>query len=196
MNFSKVSNEDLYQMCLRGDEPAWGFLYNYVRFFVRKLGWDLHESLEDITQGILGHLLEKGIDQLKEQAAFRGYVKRVAVNYILDNEKKKRVKTVSLNDDCDDSETPPIQPVSPGPGPEEQKMGAELGAALTRAINSLAQSCQEVLEAYIDYKMGVYKDYQSLAAALGKAVGTVSSQVKRCIDQLRMHQPLREWLEC
>lgn len=107
MNFSQTSCQDLYQMCLRGDEAAWAYLYNYVLSIARSPRFRLRETPEDIAQSIVCHLLEKGIDRLKDSRAFRAYVRRVSVNLILDSFKRKVVYTQSLDGTPDEKKAPP-----------------------------------------------------------------------------------------
>jgi hypothetical protein len=43
--------------------------------------------------------------------------------------------------------------------------------------------------------MGVYESYKAMATKIGKSIGTLSSQVKRCLDVLRQAGSIRAWLE-
>jgi RNA polymerase sigma factor (sigma-70 family) len=195
MNFSEVSNPDLYQMCFRGDESAWGYLYNYVLKITRSPRFRLRETPEDMAQSIICHLLDKGIDRLKDHRAFRAYVRRVSVNLIIDSFKKKILNTLSLDAQDTDEKATPIEPVSGKPGPEDVALGTGLVEILQKELKNLPEKCRGVLDLYIDYKMGQYKSYKALAEKVGKTIGTLSSQVKRCLDMLRKAEPLRLWLE-
>lgn len=181
-------------MCLRGDEAAWAYLYNYVLSIARSPRFRLREAPEDIAQSIVCHLLEKGIDRLKDSRAFRAYIRRVSVNLILDSFKRKMLYTQSL-DSTPDEKKAPLEPVSHNPGPEDVALGVDLARTLQSEMARLPDNCRAVLNHYIDYKMGQYKSYKALAAKIGRSIGTLSSQVKRCLDVLRRAEPIRLWLE-
>lgn len=181
-------------MCLRGDEAAWAYLYNYVLSIARSPRFRLRETPEDMAQSIVCHLLEKGIDRLKDSRAFRAYVRRVSVNLILDSFKRKMLYTQSL-DGTPDEQKAPLEPVSHNPGPEDVALGVDFARILQAEMARLPDNCQAVLNHYIDYKMGQYESYKALAAKIGKSIGTLSSQVKRCMDVLRQAEPIRLWLE-
>jgi RNA polymerase sigma factor (sigma-70 family) len=194
MNFSAVTNQDLYQMCLRGDESAWGYLYNYVLTIARSPRFRLREAPEDMAQSIVCHLLDKGIDRLQDHRAFRSFVRRVAVNLILDSFKKKDLNALSLDAQTDDACGPRSNPASGHPGPEDMTMGVDLVDTLREEMEKLPEKCRDVLNHYVDYKLGRYGSYKELAAKIGKSIGTLSSQVKRCLDILRAARPLKVWL--
>jgi hypothetical protein len=69
MNVSQLGCQDLYGMCLRGDESAWAYIYNYVLTIARSPRFRLREAPEDMAQSIVCHLLEKGIDRLHDHRA-------------------------------------------------------------------------------------------------------------------------------
>ena len=195
MDFRQVTNEDLYQMCLRGDEPAWEYVYRYVLAIARSPRWRLRDTPEDMAQDIVGHLLTKGIETVKKQGAFRGFIKRVAVNKILDSVKGRAVYFETLDAaDCDDGPIVPT-PQALDPGPDQMVYGNELLRAIQEALNDMSQLCREALGAYVDYKMGQYENYKVLAQEFGRSIGTLSSQIKRCLDELRQVGVIKEWLE-
>jgi len=195
MNFSQISNKDLYQMCLRGEESAWEYVYNYVLMISRSPRWRLRDTPEDMAQSIVCHLLKKGIDQVRDQNAFRSFIKTVAVNFILDSFKKNYVKAGSLDSSDYNEGRSDFDVKSGNPGPEDLALEKELNRVLHQAIYSLSKKCQPILEAYIEYKKGRYKSYKVLAEKFGKTIGTLSSQIKRCLDLLRLNDEIRLWLE-
>lgn len=195
MNFTKITNEDLYQMCLRGDESAWEYVYNYVLVIARSPRWYLQDTPEDMAQSIVCHLLSKGIEQVRKQSAFRAYIKRVAVNLILDSFRKKKIVSRSLDSSDYSDNQPYFDPPSNNPGPEEMTFGKEFLQKINSAMRDLSENCRDTLYAYIDYKMGGCDSYKTLADKLGKSIGTLSSLIKRCLDKLRMVEEIRVWLK-
>lgn len=194
IEFSSLSNEDLYNQCMRGDEQAWQYVYNYILLLCRKNHWDRSEAPEDTAQSVISHLLTKGIDQVREIAAFRGFIRMVTLNFIKDQARKKKLATISIHrDERDDN--PGIEPISRAPGPEQQLMSEGLLASFSEAVEQMTDTCRSILGGYIQFKLGVYEDYQSLAQAFELTVSTYSSRVKRCLDQLRQHDEIGNWLE-
>jgi hypothetical protein len=123
MNVSQLGCQDLYGMCLRGDESAWAYIYNYVLTIARSPRFRLREAPEDMAQSIVCHLLEKGIDRLHDHRAFRGYVRRVSINLILDSLKRKIPYTMSLDIPPGGDRASLPDPVSDNPGPEDMTLG-------------------------------------------------------------------------
>ena len=195
MNFKDITNEDLYYMCVRGEESAWDYVQRYVLTIAKSPKWQLRESPEDTAQGIVCHLLTKGLEKVNQPKAFRGFIARVAVNFILDKLKGTRVFFESIDAAAADDDRPPLDIEADNPGPEELVLGDGLVLTLKRAIESLSSRCHEVLTAYVDYKNGLYDSYRELAAACGRSIGTLSSQIKRCLDELRQDADIKAWLE-
>ncbi len=195
MNYARIDSEELYEHCLRGDEGAWGYVYNYVLAIARSPRWNLNDPLEDVAQSVVCHLLGKGLDRVRERKAFRAYVRRMAVNLILDTLKRKQVWTRPLEGTKEGGEPLCRDPQSPEPDPEEATLGGHLSRALERGLESLSEACREVLEAYVDYKLGVFDSYRALADHFGRTVGTLSSTIKRCLDRLRDMPEVKTWLQ-
>jgi RNA polymerase sigma factor (sigma-70 family) len=195
MKFSDISNEELYQMCLQGNEGAWRYVFNYVLAVARSPKWRLRDTPEDLAQGIVCRLLER-IDRVREPKAFRGFIRQVAVHFVLDHVRGLRpgLESLDARDPGDDRREVP-EPVSENPGPEDLVLGSSLLQTLQRAVERLAPRCRKAVSAYMDYKAGVYASYKALAKALGKSIGTLSAQIKRCLDELRRVDGIRQWLE-
>ena len=188
--------EALYHACLRGDMDAWKYVYGYVAKIVRSSRWYLsdRQALDDLAQEIVCHLLDKGLDKVQEPAAFKGYIRRVAINRILDGFRKKLVKTMSIDIDPGD-DRPVIELVCPRPGPVTLTRQRCLLETINKAIDTLSEKCKSTLNGYIAYKRGDYQDYATLAGKLQVSVGTLSSRVNRCLAELRQISTVKYWLE-
>ena len=186
---------DLYNGCLRGDEDAWEIVYNFVLKITTYKYKNPRVSPKDMAQDIVCHLLAKGIDQVKEPEKFHGFVKRVAVNRILDSLKKHIPPSMSL-DFQNDSRRPSWEPASPTPGPVALTMERNLLEIIEKGLFSLSQKCAESLKEYIAYKRdGKYADYAALAIKMNLKVSTLSSRVTRCLEQLSEIPEIKNWLE-
>jgi RNA polymerase sigma factor (sigma-70 family) len=186
---------NLYQRCLRGDEDAWEYIHNFVHFIVGRKCRTLRFNIDDMAQEIVYHLLNKGIDSVKNPAAFCGYIKKVTTNYICDRFRKKILFTVSLDNRYDD-DRPVWEPASPAPGPLALTMERNLSELIDKGIALLSQKCQEALNGYIAWKKdGKYADYEDLARSMGLKVSTLSSRVTRCLEKLINIPEIHNWLE-
>jgi RNA polymerase sigma factor (sigma-70 family) len=190
--FSRISGEDLHDMCVRGDESAWRYLYNYVVKILRAGQWRLPVEVEDMAQQILCHLLAGSIDKVKHKHAFRAFVRRVAVNQVLDTLKKKRLMVVSYDREDVHREKIFACAAPAGPGPEEAAMGNCAAGSIEKALARLSDGCREVLSAYIDYKLGMIENYQALARQFGETMGTISSRINRCLGKLKQMPEIRQ----
>jgi len=195
LSFSKVPSEDLYGMCLAGEESAWKYVYNYVLSIARWPRWSLRESPEDLAQRIVLFLLETGLAQAREPKAFRGFVRRVAVNKILDHLKSPRPVCVPIGqpDGQDTGPGCPVDPPSDGPALEDHVSMVDLTGAISRALLGLPKYCRRVVPQYFRYRLGLYESYTELARSLGSSVGTVSGQVRRCLNLLAQSRELADW---
>ena len=195
MNFKEISNSDLHQMCLRGDESAWTYIYNYSLCIARNPRWRLRDSPEDTAQGIVCHLLGKGIDQVKDPNAFRGFVGTLARNFILDSFKKRELPCKSLNGGLHEDDDRVHDPKSHAPGPEELAFENSLLQIIDDGLATLSEQCRNALNGYIDYKMGLYESYGALAQKFQVEVGTLSSKITRCLKQLKQVKTIKAWME-
>jgi len=79
----KKKGLDCLEMCLRGEEEAWAYVYNMVLGICRWPRWNLRDSAEDLAQAIVLFLLEKGLKECREKPSFRAFVRKVAfIRYI------------------------------------------------------------------------------------------------------------------
>ncbi|MFH2093546.1 MAG: sigma-70 family RNA polymerase sigma factor [Pseudomonadota bacterium] len=185
LDYSTLPNEDLYQLCLRGDDTAWRYLYNYVLKITRSKQWQLRVDPEDMAQGIICHLLSGAINKLKDHGAFRAFVRTVSRNKILDSFKKKQIPVTSYNSDNAPVEQIFFDPSSEHSSPEHVLIGNCAADRITNTLKALSDKCQTVLDAYIDYQLGLVENYQVLAKKLGEPVGTISSRINRCLKTLK-----------
>jgi len=195
INYSEVSNEDLYEMCIQGNDMAWHYLYNYVRKIIRSKGLRLLEDPEDMAQNIICHLLSGAIDKVKEKQAFRSFVKTVAVNKVLDSFKKKQVSTFSY--DAEDAFTEQIffEDGTNNPGAEERMISNSTAKIIHNALKTLSDKCEMILSGYIEYKMGIIENYKVLAQNFGETIGTISSRINRCLEKLKNQADIKKILD-
>ena len=193
-----VDSKVLYNGCLKMDMDAWNYVYRIVYGTVNKYTSPWHladaDARKDMVQDIVCHLLDKGLDQVREPEKFTGYIRRVTVNRLFDRFRKRCLRTVSI-DICNDDDRPGIEPACPRPGPEALAGTRRLLESISLSIFSLSEMCSKTLKGYVAYKQGDYRDYATLAGQFQVSVGTFSSRVNRCLAELRQVPEIKNWLE-
>jgi RNA polymerase sigma factor (sigma-70 family) len=193
IDFNAIPDADLYGMCIQGDEGAWRYMYNYILTICRWSKWDLHEEPEEMAQGITLHLIEKAIGKVKEKNKFRNFVKTVSINKIKDSFKTFRPEA-SLDDTRRNKKGEEFIPehMDPKPLHDISLMNLEIVSVIESAIKQLSHDCQKVVNEYLNYKMGLHKDYKELSNVLKMPVPTVSAKVRRCLDKLIKFKEIKE----
>ena len=195
MDFSRIDNEDLHDMCRQGDELAWAYVYNYVCVITRSWRWELQDTPEDMAQDIVCKLIDRALARLKEPKKFRSFIRTVTKHHIIDHLRRKGIVIWMGSMPARDSSAGVLDPPSPNPGPERTTYGRQVFDAFKNGLDNLSGECQAVLTGYAEYKCGLFRDMQELADHFGKSVGTISSRIKRCLDKLRKIEAIEEWLD-
>ena len=179
-----ISDEDLYEMCIQGDEDAWQYVYNYILIICKWGKWDLRDEPEELAQQITLHLLEKGLKKAREKMKFRNFIKVMTINKIKDS--FKGTIMTSLEETVKNKKGEEFVPehTHPQKTHDISIMNIQMVVVVREAITKLSQECQRVVNEYLNYKMGEYKDYTELSRVLGMPVPTISSLVRRCLDKL------------
>jgi len=196
INYQALPAEDLHQMCLRGDQGAWTFIYNYVLAICRWKKWNLRDDPQDLAQAIVIHLIEKGIDNLRDEKAFLAFVKRLAVNHILDSFKTPNPRMCSLDQPQKDGKGDEYNEEYPDPKSslEQEAELREMIEVIDRYFCRIPKYCRSVLTCYFQMKLGLYQDYQEISRVLKSPVGTISAQVRRCLNAFIRIKEIRELL--
>lgn len=194
IDYSAVLDEDLYGMCVVGDEGAWCYLYNYILIICRWRKWGLRLEPEDLAQQIVLHLIEKALKKVKERSKFRNFVKVMAINKIKDSFKSSTSREESIEKSIkkENGETFTPEFADPRPLHEKVVMNLEIVSIIDAAILKLPESCQKVVREYLKLKMGFYKDYEELSKVLRMHIPTISSKVRRCLNKLLSFKEIRE----
>jgi RNA polymerase sigma-70 factor (ECF subfamily) len=132
------------------------------------------EDAEDACQEVLLKLL-RAAPVLSPQTSLRAWLRRVCVNYCLDQRRRRRPA----------SETVSAESVSiehPGPSPQEAAREAALRDALTRALCQLPQKQRAV---FVLRHFGGCS-LQEISQLLGCAEGTVKAHLSRAVARLRV----------
>ena len=80
IDFNRVPDEDLYGMCMNGDEGAWQYMYNFILTICRWDKWNLRDEPEDLAQEITTYLIEKALIKVANKNKFKNFVKVMTIN--------------------------------------------------------------------------------------------------------------------
>lgn len=185
IDFKAVSDEDLYGMCIQGDEDAWRYVYNYILTICKWKKWDLRNDAEEIAQDIITHFIEKAIKKVREKTKFRNFVKVIAINKIKDSFKGMKSDD-SLEAPQKNKQGEEFVPEYRDRAPlrDNVLVGLETVFIIDLAVKKLSETCQKVVTEYFNFKLGLYKDYKELSKVLKMPVPTISSSVRRCLNKL------------
>ena len=186
----QVSDRELYLRCCQGDEEAWGYLYGYVLSVARWPQWGLSGSAEDVAQAVLVQLMEKGLAMVRSADAFRSFVKRATINRVHDHHRAAEVRLRHRGRPPGAEERPEDDPVAGrpdrrGPTVESKVLAGRDLARWSPLIEGLPDYCKGVIQAYMEYKLGLLESYREIAERLGRPLNTVSVQIKRCLEHFR-----------
>lgn len=182
---------DLISRCRRGDAEAWDVLfdkfYGVVTRFVFQLSPDFsHEDAEEIAQATFLAVI-RNLSSFRGQSAFQTWLLRVASNKAMDFREKARAAKRGGNvahipiHSSNNSETLPIDPPSPRPGPDQLLMATESFQLIRQALDGIGEPCREIIE------LRYYGDlsYEEIARELNLNPKTVSSRLSKCLGRLQ-----------
>lgn len=199
MNWSQLKCQDLYVLCLRGDEAAWGYLYNYILKISAALGGPKNDGARDEAHSIVVKLLNRGLQRVNRPQAFRAYVRTAIQNHFKDKWRCRSPRTTSLTAGDPKDGSGALDLPSSYPDPDAIMGGKSLYELVDAHLAQLSRECRQLLETYVAYKTnrypGRYPDYKTIARKLNLPQGTLASRIKRCLDQLRAFPKIRDWLE-
>lgn len=184
----RLSDRELFLRCCNGDEEAWRYLNGYVLSIARWARWGIGDAAEDLAQAVLLHLMERGLAMVRSADAFRSFVRRTTINRILDHYRAGEVRFRHRRrpEEEERAEADPVVAHPDGEPAVESRVVAKRDLARWGLLlEGLSSYCKGVLEAYMEYKMGLLGSYRDIAERLGRPLNTVSVQIKRCLEQVR-----------
>lgn len=187
IDFTEVSDEDLYRMCCSGDEHAWQYIYKYSALYCKRLGWRTLESgSDDIAQEVAMKLLSGNtLRSVKNPERFRAFVLKISRNKMADTYRSQKF-TESVDQPMRGKGGDEFVPqyADPAPSHESVLMDLEVFEVFNAALAKLSANCQRVVKEYINYKLGEHDDFKALSKALGMTVPNISSTVRRCLNKM------------
>jgi len=164
-----------------GDTTAFHTLVERHRPMVYRVAYQFagnHHDADDIAQDVFIKVYQS-IARFRQDAQFTSWLYRIAMNACIDHRRRQSPHLVRR--DGEDPDLTLDLTAAPGPDPEDQAAGAELGVALEAAVDTLPprQRLIFVMRHYEGLKL------HEIATALGLQDGTVKRQLHSAVHRLR-----------
>jgi len=150
-----------------------------VNYVCRMLG--NYEDAVDLSQDVFLKAYS-ALESYRPQYPFPAWLFRIARNAAIDEIRKRRLATVSLDApmEFDDGSTP-REVESSGLDPEDSYLGVEFATRVSAAIDELPEKYREP----IVLRHAGELSYEEIAEALELPIGTVKTRIFRARDALR-----------
>lgn len=169
----------LVEACLSGSQEAWVAIvdkYSRLIFSVPLRFRFQRDQAEDIFQAVCVDLLEQ-LDTLREPAALRGWLVRVATHKCLHVRRKHGREELSDPMDLDTGSASNTE------GPEQVMERVQQQQIVREAMATLTERCRDLLRML--FVESPLRPYDEVARALGVSRGSVSFLRGRCLQRLR-----------
>jgi RNA polymerase sigma-70 factor (ECF subfamily) len=162
------TDSELVARCRAGDPEAWRLLVErysrYVYAITRSFSLREHDA-EDVFQEVFARAYER-LDTLRDADSLRPWLAQLTRRLCID-----KLRAGSRE-----------QPGEEEPeGVEDRVEELTEALALREALESLAESCQEILDRFFARD----ESYRTIAEALDLPSGTIASRISRCLARLR-----------
>ncbi len=171
-----------------GDETAFEDLVSRREAEVFRLARRMLGDADDAMEATQDAFLRayRALPRFRGEASFRTWLFGIAINVCRSRlsgraARERRYQVPLESGERETGEIARALPPAPGPDPERAAQGAELGAALERALAELSPEHREIL--LLREMQGL--EYEELALTLDCAVGTVKSRLARARGALR-----------
>jgi len=169
-------DNQLVQLCLRGENSAWELLVKTHTRRVYNLCYrftgDPH-SAEDLTQDVFLKVYRTLGSYSAAQGAFTAWMTSVTRNLLIDN--YRRTKRDRMTDSIDDDASPVAEKPAAGRRPDQIAEHSELQAQLQYALGKMSPDLREAV--ILRDLQGL--DYREIRESLGVPEGTVKSRINR-----------------
>ena len=181
-----VSEQELIERCVAGDDEAWGILYErfykYIFHLVKGKNYRFTtEDTEDITHEVFMDLV-KGLPKFKKQSVLKTYIYTLTLNRVRQHHRHyltvKRggnVEKMSLEDVEIDVADPRIA------NPEVETFETQDEDLLREGLQRLPKHLRDVIE--LRYAKGF--KYREIAHQLGIPEGSVGALIQKALLELK-----------
>lgn len=187
-SYSKLSNNDLIELCKRHDERAFAEIVKRhqrtVYGVLYRLAPDWSDT-SDLAQEVFVRMW-RSIGQLQNPARFRSWLYRIVMNLFYDElrRRSRELPTTSLDEpqyEEDSSEHSGRDMPDKAAGPEELCINNELQDVIRDAMQKLPDQFREAI--VLRELAGM--SYEEIAASTGVGIGTVKSRIARARAHVR-----------
>lgn len=172
------ADADIIQTVLAGDRHAFRELVERYQRLVYKTAYSMTgdvESARDAAQEIF-YRAYKGLGGFDLKLSFGAWIKRIAVNYMLDEWKKKRLFTESLHNEAGETIDFPSDEYTP----METLADKEEEALIWKAVQELPAKYREAIILRHVHELR----YEEIAERLRMPIGTVTTNLHRARNLL------------
>ena len=167
----ELSDESIVARCRAGDAEAWNQLVERFARYVHAIcvnGFRLSpEDAEDVFQDVFAKTYVE-LDRLRDDAAIRPWIGQLTRRACID--RLRRGRTGAGED------------VADIPDPTDVLDQLELALDVHRAMRTLGDSCNEILDRFFTQD----ESYRAIGDALELPAGTIASRISRCLEKLRL----------
>jgi RNA polymerase sigma-70 factor (ECF subfamily) len=174
-----LEEQILIKLCQSGDLAAFEVLLGNYEKLVYNLCYHYfgnHGDAADVGQEAMLRIFNK-INEFNGKSSFKTWLYRVVTNVCLDELRRRKIKSISL----EDIKAQGYEPVTVVSGPEESLEQQELYQLLIEILAQLSVTHRTIL--ILKDVEGL--DYHEIAAVLGCNIGTVKSRLNRARCALR-----------
>ena len=184
-NLSQRAREDfdLVQKAMHGDQKAFGILLGRYKdpiyYMLLKMVHN-RDDADDLTIEAFGKAFSN-LDKYTPDFAFSTWLYKIALNNTIDFIRRKKLETLSLDDDDDEHTQNLSQSVKTSqPDPEEKYIKEQRAILMRSIIDQLNPKYRTLIELrYFDEL-----SYEEIAAKLNMPLGTVKAQLFRAKNLL------------
>jgi RNA polymerase sigma-70 factor (ECF subfamily) len=181
-SYSSNPDLDLAQRHEYGDPEAFNEVYRRYCDMIYNLALRMGgsaERAEDMTQEIFVRVF-RHLGRFNGRSTLKTWIYRVALNHCRSRLSRRRFFFLPIAEGYEE-ETPGVQLIDEGRGPEENALAEDAHRQVTRALAKVKPVFREAV---------VLRDleelsYEEIAEILGVRIGTVRSRIARGRDQLR-----------
>jgi len=179
---NKERDSLLVKKAIKGSQKAYSELMSLYwsrieKFFSLKLAGK--EDVEDLAIATFSKAFDK-LESYNDSYAFSTWIQTIANNTLIDFYRKKEQKTVSIDEEKDDEESPGLDIIDGGLDPEDNLIQKQKNKHIASLVHRLKPHYRElIIMRYLDEL-----SYDEIANKLEMPLGSVKAKLFRARDLL------------
>jgi RNA polymerase sigma factor (sigma-70 family) len=198
IDFKSVSDADLYEMLMRGDNDAWTFLYNMAlrmcQWYLGKFKWrNAQPDADDLASDVCEKLMTKGRRAIRSSDKVKSYTWAIVRTTIIDKWRVADRETLAVElPRSDDDPEGEIELGTNQPEHEDTVFQHQVVELIDRALARLPDRDRRLVEEWMNLHRGKYSGYDELSRILEVPVPTISARVSRSARKMVGFKELRD----